>query len=589
MSQALIIAVVAFGSLLNLLAKPWSSTDSLLERRRNDIVAILLWACLTVVTVLAVRHGARLPDGPDAFDLQDWTALVLPWALAAPYLLELAATLVRQVEMWRWMSSATAALPIAWMYRTCTVGEIDDDGEWLRERAWSPWASGETVRIPLWDSRCSLWGATSREGSLYNLFVNWLAVLSSSTKYVALRVRRTSAIAAREKDLGQAVRFLQFVVLLFGVVFLLVFASFCTMLSSLEVGLLLIFDIMAWKRCFSKGKIIPRHKTVHFGRQELQQIFEQSRDLRTRLAISKGLSFTEVHKRLMRAAFTTAAVLENSFRRAYLVVPVYDHCISNRKALRNHYAYVGCDLDLLIKNIRVLLELRHTAGLLSITSSTGTVEAALHNNIESILSVSLYFKGPVLYNITSHIARIEHQIEGRLAIPSTLPESRTRERVVYIDARNAVFWLLWTIVVRDWTEPRSLWESEESGKLSASEAEEIVKEFPFERIEIVYIVATFLSRCRYCARYGIDSELGFYDEVRALVLRHGEQAVHDEFISLSDALKQHRGLTLLEWTSNEYDLKWLATEPNKGPLQCSWNSDTGKPTSAFCKVAIGDG
>lgn len=580
MSQVFIIIVVAWGSLLNVMAHPWSATDSLLERRRNDWIAITLWLMLGGVTITAIDSGITNRNGPGAFNLQDWTALILPWVVAGPYLIELVAVLVRQIEMWRWMQrSCAAALPLAWMYRTMTVGEIDDDGEWLRRSSWSP-CEHHATNISA--STCTIWDAISHDATFNHLLSGWKLVLLSALKYAWIRSLKNMQSRKYFRAFHHSLVTCAVAVVL----------SLCIMLqylSLLEKLIFVAFDYGWWKRCIRKGRIISRYKTVHFGRLELQAMFEQSHEIRKKLRVGDNLNLIVVHDRIMSSVITTTAVLENAFRRSYLVVPVYAHAMSNRKALRNHYQYVNCELDVLIKNIRILLEMRHTTGLLSITSSTGTVEAALHNNIESILSVSLYYPPVVLYNVATRIAQIEHDIECRLrddsACNSITAENVTRERCVYIDARNAVFWLLWVMVVRDWTDPAALWETEEKRKLSGDDIAVFEAQFPVRRTEVIYVIAYFLSRARYCKRYGFDEKCLFV-EVKTIVDRHGTKAICEEFNDLSKALQRHRDLTLLEWTEREYNITWHALDMERGLLECEWRSDDdGSFHRASCELA----
>lgn len=109
-----------------------------------------------------------------------------------------------------------------------------------------------------------------------------------------------------------------------------------------------------------KKAVIAKYDTMHFGRAEMQTIFDQSVFLRQALR-QRFQDATNLIDRVMGSVLTTASVFENSFRKAYLVAPVYTVSISNRRVLREQYEKIGLDLDRLIKNIRVLLELRHTA------------------------------------------------------------------------------------------------------------------------------------------------------------------------------------------------------------------------------------
>lgn len=362
--------------------------------------------------------------------------------------------------------------------------------------------------------------------------------------------------------------------------------------SLLEVALLLAFDGWWWQDCKSRGFIVARYDTVHFGREEMQAIFENSLVIRRALKCDEvDLNVELVHNRIMGAVICTTGVLENAFRCAYLATPVYTCCMSNRKALRDKYDYVGCNLDTLIKQIRVLLEKRNTTGLLSLTTSGGTAEAALHNNIESILSIAVYYESGILYNVAARIASMESKIEKRLAGPMRPnPETVTRERVCYIDARNAMFWLLWVRVVKEWVDARSVWHRAPVDKFDDATATELRQSFPEQKVDVTYIIAFFLSRCRYCSRYGIGarSERDCYVEVAELVQRYGRHAIDVEFSALSRTLEEHRGLSLLEWTEKEYGLKWATTaDAANGSMECKWDDENGRKVVATCNVAFG--
>ena len=379
----------------------------------------------------------------------------------------------------------------------------------------------------------------------------------------------------------------QTTVALIFVVLLTAFTAVLFLLSFSEISLLLTFDYLWWVHCRAKGILVARYDTVHFGRQEMQSIFEHSLEIKDSLIVFEGLSLNAVHNRIMAAVITTTAVLENSFRRAYLAVPVYEFPISNRKALREKYSYVGCNLDRLIKQVRILLEMRHTSGLLSITSSTGTIEASLHNNIESILSVAIYFKSAVLYNIVSRIAHFESLIEERIASnPNLTGEAITRERVVYIDARNAMFWILWILVTKEWHDPHAFWAAKTVDKLDEEEAEKVRLEFPDSKTDVLYVIATFLSRCRYCDRYGFQNEQEFYPEVRAIGIAHGKDSIEQEFDTLSACLEKHRSLTLLDWAAREYKISWVNSDRSNGPLRCTWEDDAGAAMQAQCQIVL---
>lgn len=91
---------------------------------------------------------------------------------------------------WRWMRRATVSvLPVAWMYRTMTVGELDEDGLWLREELWAP-------RSPQQRGRGGFWRCTSRDATINRVLWRWLQVLTSAVAYAAGQVGR----AARERN-----------------------------------------------------------------------------------------------------------------------------------------------------------------------------------------------------------------------------------------------------------------------------------------------------------------------------------------------------------------------------------------------------
>lgn len=582
-AQVLIIIVIAFGSVLNLLAKPWSSTDSTLERRRNDLVSIFLWMLLICIAAETVRRGIHSFNGPDAFDLQDWTALVLPFALAAPYLLELAAILVRQLEMWQWMRRATIqTLPIAWMYRTMTVGETDKDGAWLASRDWMP------ARRP---ARSGFWHCTSRKATLFHIFRRWMQVLLSSWHYAARSLR-----AAVRAKMATGVLVHTFIFVLVSV--LLGVTAVMLAISLVEVGLLLAFDYAWWYHCNMSGIIVSVYSCVHFGRDEMQLIFDHSARIRSSLLPSaEGIDADHVHDQIMGALITTAAVLENAFRNAYLVTPIYTTTISDRKALRDMYDFVGCDLDKLIKAVRVVLELKHTAGLMSITSAGGgTVEAALHNRIESILSVALFFEPRTLYTVASRIAQYECQVEER--VRGNAAEEVTRERVVYIDARNAVFWLLWILVTRDWRCGTEVWgrDWEDRDVDCHTGVENVESDANWQGrcdelwVDSLYVVATFLSRCRYAKRFGIGkvSERGLFTEVKSLCATAERRAgVAELFEEVSSAVMSARGFDLITWTEQEYGLQWVRTRADgSSALRCCWRDVAGNEASSECALVM---
>lgn len=87
----------------------------------------------------------------------------------------------------------------------------------------------------------------------------------------------------------------------------------------------------------------------------MQQIFDSNKGFRSFAENSNYEKQVILHK-FMSAILTTESVFENSFRKAYLVTPVYKYIISNRKVLRERYSAVGCELDWIIRQVRALLE-----------------------------------------------------------------------------------------------------------------------------------------------------------------------------------------------------------------------------------------
>eukprot|EP00171_Calliarthron_tuberculosum_P016360 IDg16360t1 len=278
--------------------------------------------------------------------------------------------------------------------------------KWLRNKHWAPWDRASLGKDASNDS--SFWNCTSRHASLFSLYRRWLSVLVSALRYSS---QRAAAAARMRAPLRVALS----MVVSVNVLALTVLTATMLGVSLVEVGLLMAFDYAWWRQRALRSAIIARYDTVHFGREELQLMFEYSEQIRSSLRAIDGVDACALHNRVMGAVVTTAAVLENAFRRAYLVTPVYEVAMSNRRALRDRYAYVGCDLDMLIKQVRLILEHKHTSGLMSIASTSGTIEASLHNNIESILSVAIFFEPLVLYNVTSRVAALEAAVERRLS------------------------------------------------------------------------------------------------------------------------------------------------------------------------------
>ena len=186
------------------------------------------------------------------------------------------------------------------------------------------------------------------------------------------------------------------------------------------------------------------------------------------------------------------------------------------------------------------------------------------------------------------MAAIESKIEARIASNDISPETRLRERVTYIDTRNAVFWLLWVYIVRDWDDPRSVWMYAPTDKMTREGSERIYREFPERRIQIAYIIATFLARCRYASRFGIGDgmENACFIEVKEIAAKIPKSEVHSEFDGISKTLQHYRGFTLLEWTEMEYGIKWDTKDLPAGPLSCRWKDDAGGEIRSTCEIAI---
>lgn len=302
---------------------------------------------LLVLAGLTSWRAASLPGGDGNFDLQDWTAIILPLALAAPYIMETVTTLVRQVEMIRWIHcSCVQALPLAWMYRTNTVGDHDDDGRWLRDREWASWEAGTGVGGFARQASTrsgSFWRCTSRHATLHHVFSKWRSVLVSATrhKWIAVWTGVTSGdfYILSEVPLSLLLSMAS------------AFAYLLLALSGIERLGLLSYDFVWWLRRGWRGEVVARYDTMHFGRAEMQTIFDQSRYVRKSLRASTtdGAEATALIDRVMSSLLTTTSVFENAFRKAYLVTPIYSVSLSNRKVLRRQYSAIGLDLDRLIK------------------------------------------------------------------------------------------------------------------------------------------------------------------------------------------------------------------------------------------------
>lgn len=581
MSQILIVITIVFGSIINLLATPWSSTNLVLERRRNSVLTILLVTILGFITLWTVSLGIR--GISENYTAQDWVTILLPLVLASPFIMDTLTALVRQIEMYHWVRNAcTKTLPIAWLFRTMTVTDDDIDGEWLRSMDWAPWEYSIREKNMLTSPR--FWECTSRTSSIFCLFQNWMNVVTSATKHVWKDFSNNQS----DKSISNFIRnMFSFIIL----IPLCITSGIAMILSLPEFLILVLYDYCWWTVFAFKGIIVPRYDTFSIGKDEMQQIFKSSVTIRKRLTKMSSFNDEQLDQdqllnQIMSTLLTTASVFENSFRKAYLVTPVYKHMISNRSTLREKYLDIGCDLDWLIRQVRALLEKEHTTGLLSITDSTsGTIEAALHDTIEAIVTVTIFFPTGVLYKITSKIAQIEADIEKRIMEdPSLTGELRTRERVIYIDARNAIFWILWVIAAQKWESTDDLVLNTCSSETNESDFFNQFNILSNEDIELCYIAATFLSRCRYCSRYGFDDSL-YYHEVREMGIRHGVKRVENYFFSLSNSLESQRSFSFLGWTSKEYSLDWKGSTQYPSDLSCTWISlDSGKQTS--CSVSI---
>lgn len=601
MSQIFIAVVIVYGSILNLISMPWSSTLSVLERRRNSTVTMLLlfvFFCIVLTTViLGLRDNGTKDDSvtnfEDVYKIQDWVTILLPLLLASTFIMETVTTLVRQIEMIQWVRRTLAhTVPISWMFRTMTIKEDDKDGEWLRSKRWAPWEYKD-LGDNLLTSKC-FFECTTRESSLFMLFTRWLMVIKSAVKHIWSEIKSGSKgvgpVVGSQQDSQEESTGRSFLLYFINRCYLLILLSMCVgsyillIASSLEYAVLIIFDYIWWLSFVVEPIIITRYDAMFLGREEMQEIFETTQTITRGISQKKLRNQERVLNRVMSAVLTTASVYENAFRKAYLVTPVYKLSISNRAAMRAKYDEIGCDPDRLILRVRAILEKRHSSGLLSITdSTTSTIEATLHDNIEAVLTVALFFPTGTLYRIAARIADIEFEIEGRINQISICNEHmRLREQVVYIDARNSVFWLLWILATDLWNTERDCIDNSTDGETDKREYEKNMAIIPDEDVEVLYIIATFLSRCRNCNRYGFLREEDHYLEVQRL----SKGRFHDvkvKFEEISKILERHRNFTLFDWLEREYKMTWI-TKTNLSSLFCKWEAEPGVQQEAVISM-----
>lgn len=592
MSQVFVAVVIVYGSILNLISMPWSSTLSVLERRRNSTVTLFLlfaFFCIVLTTVVLGLRGIGTKDDTginfeEKYEIQDWVTILLPLLLASTFIMETVTTLVRQIEMIQWVRRTLAhTLPISWMFRTMTIKEDDSDGEWLRSKRWAPWeyeAHDENLLTSKYFFEC-----TSRDSSLFMLFRRWLKVIKSAVKHIWTELRSGSKpvghVVGSEQEGQSRSMGRSFLFYFINGFYLLILLAMCVgnyivlVASSPEYALLIMFDYIWWISYYIEPIIITRYDAMYLGREEMQEIFETTK------TVERGISQTELENtervlnRVMSAVLTTASVYENAFRKAYLVTPVYKRSISNRAAMRTKYEEIGCDPDRLILRVRAILEKRHSSGLLSITdSTTSTIEATLHDNIEAVLTVTLFFPTGTLYRIAARIADIEYEIEGRINGSSYTEEMRLREQAVYIDARNSMFWLLWILATDRWRTQSDCIENSTDGETDQREYERNNTIIPDEEVEVLYIIATFLSRCRNCNFYGFSGEKDHYLEVQRLSKTHRFADITAKFEEISIILKSHRNFTLFDWLEEEYKMSWI-TKTDLSSLYCIWDAEPG--------------
>lgn len=582
MTQVFVAIIIVYGSIFNLVSMPWLSTLSVLERRRNSIATIFLVAVFIAIVTTTVLVGLQGLSLENQYEIQDWVTILLPLLLASTFIMETVSTLVRQIEMMEWIRRALAhTVPISWMFRTMTVKDKDMDGQWLRSKKWAPWEYPRHNES-IYNSEY-FWKCTSRESSLFSLFQKWFKVIKSAIKHIwsEFHSRNSNDSNLSRNPKKTAYFYIVKTVYLTILVGMFIASSILIALSSLEVLLLTIFDYIWWLSFAFKPIIITRYDAMHLGREEMQEVFETTKTLTEQISIKNSPNAGRVLNRVMTSVLTTASVYENAFRKAYLVTPVYKLSISNRRVMRTKYEEIGCDPDILIRRVRAILEKRHSAGLLSITdSTTSTIEATLHDNIEAVLTVSLFFPTGTLYRIASTIADIEWQIEGRINSSAEYkPEMRLREQVVYIDSRNAMFWLLWVLVTEKWEKKKDCIENSIDGETDETEYEENEKIVPDDEVALLYIIATFLSRCRYVKRFGFNEEEKHYHEVRSLSITHGIRKISRKFDDLSKTLLKYRQFTIFEWLTVEYGIDWVSTS-DLSSISCEWDAESGVKRSA---------
>lgn len=137
-----------------------------------------------------------------------------------------------------------------------------------------------------------------------------------------------------------------------------------------------------------------------------------------------------------------------------------------------------------------------------------------------------------------------------------------------------MIWILLIIIVQRWKIPNDIMKHnivDESDETNYMENGQAISEC---EIEISYVIATFLSRCRYAPRYGFDDSL-HYTEVKQVGTKIGKDFINQHFTRLSQCLKEGTCVSLLEWTSLEYSLSWETTTATNEPMKCTWKSSAG--------------
>lgn len=481
--QGWLVVAVAWGSILNLLMKSWEEALSVAERRRNDLVALAGWAMLVILTVAAFTTGIEDPE----WSIEELSALALPWLVGGPALIDLIAALLRQLEMWRWLHRGSIeVMAAAWMMRTRTTREYDADMHWFARREWDR-SRGLFAALK----------ATTRRSTFYTKMSGWFFVLKSALSYHVGKLRKL------EDPISSIL-----VVFLCGFM-LLPLQTIVLALSSIEQALMLACDFSGL--FFRKKKMLPiiNYQALYFGRREMATLFLVSQEVKKRLAKAAttepirnartrpdGTRCTsdEIHDRWMGPMVVAAGVYENSFRNAYLVTPVYGVHYGKRVAIRGALSRIGIDVDEGVKDVRRLLEVRHTAGLLSMTLS----EAQLHDNIQSALLVSAYYPTRVLHELATELAKAEraswHQAETIGAA-----ELATAIEVTGIDTRHMTWVLLWYVAWANGDITREMIQIENDA-MSTKEADEWMIRHNMDINELIG-AAHYLSRIRYRHRY----------------------------------------------------------------------------------------